>query len=474
MNQQSYLDQSAQAIGIYNPRAGSYLCVVGNGSEQRLVAVQKNWFGRLLMWLGCGGACMAKVARYVADNIKALRPLVPEKKLTELTNRIEMYDLQHPKKIWGLLAKIEQALSAQPFPILNVDIFQPTIAKMAKQELSSTPDQPPEPVALTLPPPLIEPQPIATPAPPITPQPIAVPVPPIALNIPQKPLKGALDFQSAKSCDRHVMELLRAYVHDEDEFKDILNAMDIQDIITFSQCEEDCFGLSQGIQDPVMIMIFKHMPIDKLHSLVHSALDNQWIGFKDEFVYHIGSGIIKYRPSEADRLFNYLAENTKFDARMIKSWSADFDSLMEKTHAHLSERAFNKLIKFSLPHALPDALRDFVDKIHDPAGKNQSLLNQKTIIQPLSLPVKKIIANRLIETSGVSWIDMDWIGDLMHQPLEGLELLCNHAADNNKTAKLLALCKDKAALLAMSNTLRARTNYSQQLLDQILLRALDL
>lgn len=66
------IQESLEAIKRYNPSSSLYLRVVGEGAEQRLEVVQKNWFGRLLMWLGFTSACMSNVVRYVAKNIDAI------------------------------------------------------------------------------------------------------------------------------------------------------------------------------------------------------------------------------------------------------------------------------------------------------------------------------------------------------------------------------------------------------------------
>ena len=44
-----------------------YLEVVGKGRDQHLEAVSKNWFGRLLMWLGWSSASIGVVAKYIND-----------------------------------------------------------------------------------------------------------------------------------------------------------------------------------------------------------------------------------------------------------------------------------------------------------------------------------------------------------------------------------------------------------------------
>lgn len=109
------INDSIRAIQDCNPKDHKYLKVVGSGAGQHLEVVQKNWFGRLLMWLGCTNACMKKVIHFVGGHISTLTLAAGKNddaklKLIALVGKITKYNDKHgkPKKFASVVDHIKK------------------------------------------------------------------------------------------------------------------------------------------------------------------------------------------------------------------------------------------------------------------------------------------------------------------------------------------------------------------------------
>jgi hypothetical protein len=60
--------EDLKAINNFNDKKHIYLEVVGSGEGQHLEAREKQWFGRLWMWLGFSNASMNKVMKYLVTH----------------------------------------------------------------------------------------------------------------------------------------------------------------------------------------------------------------------------------------------------------------------------------------------------------------------------------------------------------------------------------------------------------------------
>lgn len=106
------IEDSVRAIQNFQQVKGRFLRVVGQGSSQHLEAVNLNWFGRLLMWLGCSNASMVKVAKFVAQHIDAFcssknANIQNDKNaFGHLIVKMQKFDKRHPHKITSLIQKI--------------------------------------------------------------------------------------------------------------------------------------------------------------------------------------------------------------------------------------------------------------------------------------------------------------------------------------------------------------------------------
>lgn len=106
------INLSLSAIQNYKTEKNIYLRVVGKGKEQRLEAVKQNWFGRLLMWLGCSSSSMSKVIKFLNFNMHSLCAVGKidlENKgsaLGKLVKKTELYDKRHPGKLNTLVNNI--------------------------------------------------------------------------------------------------------------------------------------------------------------------------------------------------------------------------------------------------------------------------------------------------------------------------------------------------------------------------------
>lgn len=66
------INRSLKAIESFSLKPLHYLQVVGQGEQQHLEVVQKNWLGRILMWLGLTCACMKNVAKFIETHANEL------------------------------------------------------------------------------------------------------------------------------------------------------------------------------------------------------------------------------------------------------------------------------------------------------------------------------------------------------------------------------------------------------------------
>lgn len=142
----STIEKSLQAINAYNPKAGIYLKVVGNGVKQHLVTVKVNWFGRLLMWLGCGNFCFKKTIAYVEANATLLFQAGKDshkEAFKRLTKRIIRYDVRHGYKQIYLINQIKKAWVTVFHPaktsVLATETNVPVIASPKKVEVPAPP-----------------------------------------------------------------------------------------------------------------------------------------------------------------------------------------------------------------------------------------------------------------------------------------------------------------------------------------------
>lgn len=131
---------SLQQIQQCNPKERIYLRVVGKGSEQHLEQVKKNWFGRLLMWLGLTSSCMKKVADFVSRNIDSLYKAAESDSskigLLSLVGRISKYNDKHPKRIQALVNNISKVILAQPKPTQPPQITSPLASPLMSPLMS--------------------------------------------------------------------------------------------------------------------------------------------------------------------------------------------------------------------------------------------------------------------------------------------------------------------------------------------------
>lgn len=139
------IENSVLAIKQSCPKSGIYLRVVGKGNDQCLQAVKINWFGRLLMWLGCSNASMAKVAKFLHQNIGALTNSKlldvqdEQNPLGKLLARAKKFDQNHPAKISHLIGKITSTYTSARSQSQQTQVTS-----------SNTPSTPPPAVATVL------------------------------------------------------------------------------------------------------------------------------------------------------------------------------------------------------------------------------------------------------------------------------------------------------------------------------------
>lgn len=201
------IDLSLSAIQTYKAEKGIYLRVVGKGENQHLEAVKQNWFGRLLMWLGCSSASMAKVIKFLDLNMHALCSagrLDLQKDgnaLEKLTKRTVAYSQHHRGKLSDSVKNIT-AVYAQYNTLQNpvVEPLQPVATLPVKSEpalstavVVNNPSPPPAPLPspkkITQPPVNLPVSPVQITQPSVNPVGLAPVIVPLPQPVPASPNK---------------------------------------------------------------------------------------------------------------------------------------------------------------------------------------------------------------------------------------------------------------------------------------------
>lgn len=89
--------EDISAIQNMNPKEHFYLQVVGQGADQHLCVIHRNWFGRLWMKLGFSSSSMEKVSQYILNHEEDFDELDPSSfcNFTLLREKLEHYSLNH-------------------------------------------------------------------------------------------------------------------------------------------------------------------------------------------------------------------------------------------------------------------------------------------------------------------------------------------------------------------------------------------
>lgn len=161
----SKIKESIEAIERYKPSANVYLKVVGEGINQRLEAVKICWLGRVFMWLGFTGACMKKVADYMASNMDVLCKTWFEQaqKLNknhnsfgDLVSRVSHYNTRHPRRITNQALHIVNVFRQWQLPTLQPKPAPAVVVATLAPLIQATPS------STSSPPLIVPPQPVVT------------------------------------------------------------------------------------------------------------------------------------------------------------------------------------------------------------------------------------------------------------------------------------------------------------------------
>lgn len=349
------IEKSLSSIQRCNSKQHLYLKVIGTGDQQYLEAVRVNWFGRLLMWLGCGNACLKKVARFMFDNRDKLFEQASAKgkiKLKILHEKLEMYDSRHGYRMSYLISKISETFAAQglPKPVslpLSPEHATPALVTLSDPALLPRPAEAlPSPVQFPLP---SGPVQILPPSGPVQLTPPA-PVKPYGETPAQAPLPAptpkairATKLQSvdelAQCHDRKaVYDLLRKYGQDETQFKALLAAIAPQEIYDDSPAMHaealDMFGLAEDNSKIKPEYVVRFMSMAQLQQLIKGYFVKHWE--KNEVrssLLPFGKNILAYRlQSEHTELFDLIVRQEVFSPEFMSGSNSPIQNILKSRY----------------------------------------------------------------------------------------------------------------------------------------------
>lgn len=445
------ITSSLKAIQNYSPSSRNYLKVVGIGSKQHLEAVQINWFGRLLMWLGFTNSCMKKVIRYVADNIEHLRQHGQDQlgSLNVLAGRMAAYDNRHCNRQYGLVIKIKKAM-ARAIPVskpLTIDPTPPSLPEETKPV-----GKPGKPPIVNVPLPSLLPQP---------PAPSQPPAPAPSPSTPPPPSKTVVKPQFANIVDEYaycrndpqaVYDLLAKHGNDEAQFKKLIEAISPDDITQQSPLKNakhfDFFDLTSDdknfrIKPGVVVRL---MSKEQLIRVIDGYFVEEWGTAVDDSLIRFMRTVIAHRsPVEQNELIARIVQSKVFASLdYIASHSSSLQNTL-KTHylVHLAK---------TNPQDIQDKLKQFFNKACDGTSATVEFLKSNSI-EALSSAQKAMIAQALIQNLDLYlWKDLKMVTVLAND-VQYAKMLFESADGLLALNHLLSECKNIKALEAATTNI---------------------
>lgn len=403
------IEKSLEAIQFCNPKDRLYLQVTGQGTEQHLEIVKKNWFGRLLMWLGFTSTCMKKVAKYVAENISALCIQSPDNRISlkELAGKITKYSVRHKGLVNLMASSVNSVL--KNYVLLSVPKLQkPTLASIAAPATSS-------PLAVLLPPTTITFAPVASPT-----------VAKVIITPAVPDTESVIEYKACRTNPGAVYALLRKYGKDETQFKELIQEMTPLEIYTNSPAKQpinpmDYFDLLA--EDPNREIaagyVVKYMRLDQLKELVKGYFVLAWDDKVRECFFSFFKEVLSARTQdEQNMLFGQVVTQDFFTlAYMTKRDTPIQNMLKSKYLQHILNNAPDPDQTQMLADFLEKVWDNMVPKafLHEPLCYNALNVAQQT----------KVFFQLIIHYDCESWIGLPFINNVLLADLTLLNKLSN-------------------------------------------------